>query len=55
MLGETFEDTRTQFIAEKVQHVPFVMAYHAQAGGWELYGTSSGKTKFWGKVMMFGV
>ena len=48
MLGETFEDIRMSFIAEKVQHQPLVMAFHAQGEGWELYGTSSGKTKFWG-------
>lgn len=48
MLAETFEDVRTKFIAEKVQHNPFVMAYHAEGEGWELYATNSGKTKFWG-------
>lgn len=48
MLAETFEDVRMKFIAEKVQHHPFVMAYHAEGEGWELYATSSGKTKFWG-------
>lgn len=48
MLGETFEDSRTHFIAEKVVHNPLVMAYHAHGKGWELNGTSSGKTKFWG-------
>lgn len=51
MLGETFEDARTHFIAEKVQHQPLVMAYHAHGQGWELGGTSSGKTKFWGKSL----
>jgi hypothetical protein len=25
------------------------MAYHAEGEGWELYATSSGKTKFWGE------
>lgn len=48
MLAETFEDVRMNFIAEKVQHHPFAMAYHAEGEGWELYATSSGKTKFWG-------
>ncbi|KAF7982052.1 hypothetical protein HWV62_30330 [Athelia sp. TMB] len=51
MLTETFEDSRMKFIAEKVQHHPFVMAYHAEGEGWELYATSSGKTKFWGKSL----
>ncbi|KZP32327.1 hypothetical protein FIBSPDRAFT_812623 [Athelia psychrophila] len=51
MLAETFEDVRTKFIAEKVQHNPFVMAYHAEGEGWELYATNSGKTKFWGKSL----
>lgn len=34
MLGETFEDTRNNFIAEKVSHVPPVMACHASGQGW---------------------
>lgn len=49
MLAETFEDTRMKFVAEKVSHHPFVMAYHAEGDGWELYATSAGKTKFWGE------
>jgi oxysterol-binding protein-related protein 3/6/7 len=49
MLGETFEDIRMKFIAEKVVHAPLVIAYHAEGDGWELTSTSSGKTKFWGK------
>jgi hypothetical protein len=48
MLAETFEDSRMSFIAEKVQHIPLVMAYHAEGNGWELNATSSGRTKFWG-------
>lgn len=48
MLAETFEDARMKFIAEKVSHNPVVIAYHAEADGWELHGTSAGKTKFWG-------
>jgi hypothetical protein len=48
MLAETFEDVRMKYIAEKVQHHPFAMAYHAEGEGWELYATSAGKTKFWG-------
>ena len=55
MLGETFEDVRMSFIAEKVQHQPLIMAFHAQGEGWELYGTSSGKTKFWGVSLRFEV
>ena len=36
------------FIAEKVCHNPVILAWHAEGEGWELYATSSGKTKFWG-------
>jgi len=39
-----------KYIAEKVRHHPFAMAYHAEGEGWELYATSAGKTKFWGTV-----
>lgn len=53
MLAETFEDVRMKFIAEKVVHHPFVMAYHAEGEGWELYATNSGKTKFWGEGAAF--
>ncbi|KAG5639369.1 hypothetical protein H0H81_003513 [Sphagnurus paluster] len=48
MLGETFEDPRMKFIAEKVRHNPLEMAYHAEGEKWQLNATSSGKTKFWG-------
>jgi len=48
MLGETFEDPRMKFIAEKVFHNPVIMAYHAEGEGWELWATSAGRTKFWG-------
>jgi len=51
MLAETFEDVRMKYIAEKVRHQPFAMAYHAEGEGWELYATSEGKTKFWGKSL----
>ncbi|OCH96631.1 hypothetical protein OBBRIDRAFT_743469 [Obba rivulosa] len=51
MLAETFEDPRMKFIAEKVSHNPVILAYHAEGEGWELYATSSGKTKFWGKSL----
>ncbi|KAF8559281.1 oxysterol binding protein [Imleria badia] len=51
MLAETFEDVRMKFIAEKVSHNPVVIAYHAEGDGWELHGTSAGKTKFWGKSL----
>ncbi|KAI0082200.1 hypothetical protein K474DRAFT_1688199 [Panus rudis PR-1116 ss-1] len=51
MLAETFEDIRMKFIAEKVCHNPVVLAYHAEGENWELYATSSGKTKFWGKSL----
>ena len=49
MLAETFEDPRMRFIAEKVCHNPVILAFHAEGDGWELYATSGGKTKFWGR------
>ena len=52
LLGETFEDVRMNFIAEKVVHKPLVIAYHASGSGWELNATSSGKTKFWGTWLL---
>jgi len=51
LLGETFEDVRMKFIAEKVVHKPLVIAYHAEGPGWQLNATSSGNTKFWGKPL----
>ncbi|KAI0307610.1 hypothetical protein B0F90DRAFT_33395 [Multifurca ochricompacta] len=48
---QTFEIPQLRFISEKVSHHPVVMAYHAEGEGWELYATSSGKTKFWGKSL----
>ncbi|THU91620.1 oxysterol binding protein [Dendrothele bispora CBS 962.96] len=51
MLAETFEDPRMKFIAEKVRHNPVEMAYHAEGTNWQLYATSAGKTKFWGKSL----
>jgi len=50
MLGETFEDVRMKFIAEKVRHHPLEIAYHAEGDGWDLIATTSGRTKFWGKI-----
>jgi len=51
MLGETFEDTRMKFIAEKVSHNPPVMACHAEGDGWDYSSTSGGRNKFWGKSL----
>ncbi|KAI0348701.1 hypothetical protein BDW22DRAFT_1386317 [Trametopsis cervina] len=51
MLSETFEDPRMHLVAEKVCHNPVILAYHAEGEGWELYATSGGKTKFWGKSL----
>lgn len=63
MLAETFEDVRMKFIAEKVKHNPVELAFHAEGERWsalhstqltdtdspaELWGTSAGRTKFWG-------
>lgn len=50
MLGETFEDSRMKFIAEKVRHNPLEIAYHAEGEHWELSAISCGRTKFWGKA-----
>jgi len=50
MLAETFEDPRMKFVAEKVQHNPVEMAYHAEGKGWELTALSAGRTKFWGMI-----
>ncbi|TFY82692.1 hypothetical protein EWM64_g1318 [Hericium alpestre] len=47
MLAETFEEPRVRFIAEKVSHHPVILACHAEGEGWEVWATSSGKTKFW--------
>ena len=52
MLAETFEDPRMHFVAEKVCHNPVILAWHAEGQGWELYATSFGKTKFWGKSLL---
>ncbi|EJD55143.1 hypothetical protein AURDEDRAFT_78089 [Auricularia subglabra TFB-10046 SS5] len=49
MLGETFEDIRTNFVAEKVSHNPPIMACHAEGDGWEYWATFGSKSKFWGK------
>jgi len=51
LLAETFEIPELKFISEKVSHNPVIIAYHAEGEGWELYSTSSGKTKFWGKSL----
>lgn len=51
MLGETFEDIRLGFIAEKVSHHPPIMACHAHGEGWEFWCTSGAKNKFWGKSL----
>ncbi|THH31978.1 hypothetical protein EUX98_g2202 [Antrodiella citrinella] len=51
MLAETFEDARMKFIGEKVCHNPVILAFHAEGEGWEVYATSGGKTKFWGKSL----
>ena len=55
MLGETFEDIRMNFVAEKVRHHPLEIAYHAEGKGWDLSATSCGKTKFWGGLLGLSV
>ncbi|XP_024526825.1 oxysterol-binding protein-related protein 1B isoform X1 [Selaginella moellendorffii] len=53
LLGETYEadfpDKGVRFIAEKVSHHPMVIACHCQGRGWELWGDSTLKSKFWGR------
>ncbi|KAF8587365.1 hypothetical protein K439DRAFT_1549545 [Ramaria rubella] len=51
MLGETFEDNRTRFIAEKVSNHPLIIASHAEGNGWEWWATNAGKNHFWGKSL----
>jgi oxysterol-binding protein-related protein 3/6/7 len=51
MLGETFEDSRFNFIAEKVCHVPPVMACHASGEGWTYDSVTQAKQKFWGRSL----
>lgn len=51
MLGETFEDARFNFIAEKVCHVPPVMACHASGEGWTYDAVTQAKQKFWGRSL----
>ncbi|KAG8919174.1 hypothetical protein FRC01_001441 [Tulasnella sp. 417] len=51
MLGETFEDSRMNYISEKVSHHPAIMACHASGQGWEYWATSAAESKFWGRSM----
>ncbi|KAG8810680.1 hypothetical protein FRC17_002838 [Serendipita sp. 399] len=51
MLGETFEDIRFNFIAEKVSHNPPVMACHASGDGWAYDAVTQAKQKFWGRSL----
>jgi oxysterol-binding protein-related protein 3/6/7 len=45
MLGETFEDIRNNFIAEKVSHDPPVMACHASGQGWSYDAVTQAKQR----------
>ena len=45
MLGETFEDIRNNFIAEKVSHDPPVMACHATGQGWSYEAVTQAKQR----------
>lgn len=60
LLGETFEcvrpDRGLRFVAEKVSHVPFVMAFHAESltgdgpgSRWRVRGQTEPSQKFWGR------
>jgi hypothetical protein len=48
MLGETFEDRRTKFIAEKCSHHPPVLACHAEGEEWQYWATIEAKNSFTG-------
>lgn len=55
VLGETFEDRRTNFIAEKVCHHPTVLACHAHGNGWEYWATSEATSSFTGNSLKLEV
>ncbi|GAA0153532.1 transfer/carrier protein [Lithospermum erythrorhizon] len=53
LLGETYEadypDKGLRFFAEKVSHHPMVIACHCDGTGWNFFGDSNVKSKFWGR------
>lgn len=53
LLGETYEadypDMGLRFISEKVSHHPMIVACHCEGHGWNLWGDSNLKSKFWGR------
>lgn len=53
MLAETFEyeEDNWRFVAEKVCHVPPVMACHAEGEGWTYEAVTQAKQKFWGRSL----
>ncbi|XP_072981711.1 oxysterol-binding protein-related protein 1D [Typha angustifolia] len=53
LLGETYEaeypDKGLRFFSEKVSHHPMVVACHCEGKGWNFWGDSNLKGKFWGR------
>ncbi|KAI4372455.1 hypothetical protein MLD38_010682 [Melastoma candidum] len=53
LLGETYEaeypEKGVRFISEKVSHHPTLIACQCEGRGWEFWGDSNIKTKFWGQ------
>ncbi|CAL9183199.1 unnamed protein product [Musa hybrid cultivar] len=53
LLGETYEadfpDKGLRFFSEKVSHHPMVVACHCEGRGWNFWGDSNLKGKFWGR------
>ncbi|KAJ4766240.1 Oxysterol-binding protein-related protein 1D [Rhynchospora pubera] len=53
LLGETYEanypDKGLRFFSEKVSHHPMIVACHCEGQGWNFWGDSNLKGKFWGR------
>ncbi|KAL5206555.1 hypothetical protein ABZP36_034764 [Zizania latifolia] len=53
LLGETYEadypDKGLRFFSEKISHHPMVVACHCEGRGWDFWGDSNLKGKFWGR------
>ncbi|XP_010495042.1 PREDICTED: oxysterol-binding protein-related protein 1D-like [Camelina sativa] len=53
LLGETYEadypDKGLRFFSEKVSHHPMIVACHCEGQGWNFWGDSNIKGKFWGR------
>jgi Oxysterol-binding protein len=42
-----------KFVSEKTSHHPPVCACYAEGPGWEATGSSSGRNKFWVRILQF--